>query len=143
MTHILICDNSPVISAYLQEQIEAIFPETFTIATCTSAEALRPEVAHKAPDIVLMDVLLGKENGIDLAKEMFPRTSGVAVIFVTGYIEYCTDVYEADHIFFLLKPIDAEQLRRALAVHDWDYDDSYSVDHRNRIRAGARVFLCG
>ena len=114
MTHILICDNNPIISTQLQEQIETLFPNTFTIATCSSAEALRAEVSHKAPDIVLMDVLLGRENGIELAKDMFPRSSGVAVIFITGYIEYCTDVYEADHIFFLLKPIQAEQLQHAL-----------------------------
>ena len=77
MTHILICDNNPVQSAYLQEQIEALFPDNFTIATCSSSEGLRAETAQQAPDIVLMDVLLGKENGIELAKEMFPRSSGV------------------------------------------------------------------
>ena len=114
LTHILICDNNPIQAAHLQEQIEALFPATFTIATCSSSEGLRAEVAHHAPDIVLMDVLLGKENGIELAKEMFSRGSGVAVIFVTGYIEYCTDVYETDHIYFLLKPIQDEQLRHAL-----------------------------
>lgn len=114
MTHILICDNNPVQTAHLQAQIEALFPYMFTIATCTSSEGLRAEAAHQAPDIVLMDVLLGKENGIELAKEMFPRGSGVAVIFITGYIEYCTDVYEAEHIYFLLKPVQPDQLRRAL-----------------------------
>lgn len=114
MTHVLICDNNPILSSDLQAQIASLYPDTFTIACCSSAEALRAEIAHKAPNIVLLDVLLGEENGIELAKNLFPHGSGVAVIFITGYIEYCTDVYETDHIYFLLKPIQPEQLRRAL-----------------------------
>ena len=33
---------------------------------------------------------------------------------MTGYLEYCTDVYETEHVYFLPKPVQAEKLRRAL-----------------------------
>lgn len=114
LTHILICDNNPTLPGHLQEQIEALFPDTFSISTAASADQLRAEALRCPPDIVMMDVLLGDDNGIELARDLFPRSSGAVVIFITGYIEYCTDVYETDHIYFLLKPIQTEQLRRAL-----------------------------
>ena len=114
MAHILICDNNSVFTAYLKDEISALFPERFSISVCSSAESLREEAARKAPDIVLMDILLGEDNGIELAKEVFPRERGAAVIFISGYAEYCTDVYEAEHVYFLLKPIRSEQLRNAI-----------------------------
>jgi DNA-binding NarL/FixJ family response regulator len=49
----------------------------------TSAEALR-QVAEQQPDVVLVDINLGKESGFDLARrlvERFPRlASGVVLI---------------------------------------------------------------
>jgi DNA-binding NarL/FixJ family response regulator len=49
----------------------------------TSAEALR-QVAEQQPDVVLVDINLGKENGFDLARnlvERFPQlASGVVLI---------------------------------------------------------------
>ena len=56
----------------------------------------------------------GQENGIEIAKELFPKSSGTAVIFISGYREYFVDVYEADHVYFLPKPIERAQLQKAL-----------------------------
>ena len=114
LAHILICDNNPVFTAYLKDEISALFPERFSISVCFSGETLREEAASRTPDIVLMDILLGEDNGIELVKDVFPRESGTAVIFISGYAEYCTDVYEAEHVYFLLKPIRTEQLRHAI-----------------------------
>ena len=68
------------------------------------------------PDIVLMDIHLGDtpENGIALAQELFPHGSAASVIFITGYIEYVSEVYETDHLYFLQKPINTNYLKRAL-----------------------------
>ncbi len=114
MAHILICDNNAVFTAYLKDEIARLFPDRFTVSVCSSADTLRAEAARQTPDIVLMDILLGEDNGIELVKDAFPRDSGVSVIFISGYAEYCTDVYEAEHVYFLLKPIKPEQLRQAI-----------------------------
>ena len=36
------------------------------------------------------------------------------MIFITGYVEYCSDVYETEHIYFLLKPLDPVLLKKSL-----------------------------
>ncbi len=68
------------------------------------------------PDIVLMDIMLGggRREGIDLAGELNLKVPGAQVVFVTGYIECCTAVYETDHVYFLTKPVNPDDLRRAL-----------------------------
>ena len=67
------------------------------------------------PSVVLMDIELGAGVcGIDVVKRLFPAGSGVQVIYITGYIEYCTKVYETEHVSFLVKPVQEEELKAAL-----------------------------
>ena len=66
------------------------------------------------PNIALLEIQLGQDNGISLAKQHFPSPSQTQVIFITGYIEYCSDVYETEHIYFLLKPLDPVLLKKSL-----------------------------
>ncbi|OZG61968.1 DNA-binding response regulator [Bifidobacterium lemurum] len=53
--------------------------------------------------------------GIDAVRRLFPPSCGTQVIYVTGHIEYCTRVYNTDHVSFLLKPVRESDLRDALA----------------------------
>lgn len=67
-------------------------------------------------DVFLCDISLGddKPTGIDLVRRHFPAGSSTQVIYISGYIEYCTPVYETEHTYFLLKPIKQEDFNAAL-----------------------------
>lgn len=41
-------------------------------------------------------------SGIHFVQKYFPAATGTQVIFITGYVEYCTKVYEANHLYFLV-----------------------------------------
>lgn len=114
MTNILICDDNETAAEALRQSVTDTFPGACSVEICTASDAFHERLKQGNPDIVLLDIMLNGENGIDLAKKHFPRDSGVAVIFVTGYLEYCTDVYETEHVYFLPKPVQKEKLRRAL-----------------------------
>lgn len=80
------------------------------------ASALPQAVAMSAPDIVFMDIELGDDaSGIDLVAKLFPEGSSTQVIYVTGHMEYCTDVYQTDHVSFLVKPLSQHYLDAAVA----------------------------
>ena len=114
MLNILICDNNQVQADYLSRLVQELITEPCRVTAYCSADELRALCAKAAPQIVLMDILLEQESGIELAKELFPKSSGAAVIFISGYREYFVDVYEADHVYFLPKPIERAQLHKAL-----------------------------
>ena len=114
MLDILICDNNQIQADYLRQIVQELMTEPCRVASCRSASELRAQCAKAAPQIVLMDILLEQENGIELVKELFPKSAGTAVIFISGYREYFVDVYEADHVYFLPKPIERAQLKKAL-----------------------------
>ena len=87
------------------------------ITHLADAASLRERFATGlAVDILMMDIELGPEdaNGIDLVKQLVPVGCGTQVIYVTGFVEYCTSVYRTDHVYFLTKPVAQDDLDDAL-----------------------------
>ena len=93
---------------------------SFDIRTFQSVPDLESFQVHHGPvDICLMDVRMDDDagrfaDGIEAVSRLFPEGCGTQVIYVTGYVEYATPVYETPHVYFLLKPVQAEQLYAAL-----------------------------
>lgn len=66
------------------------------------------------PQIVFMDIKLKNDNGIAVAKILNKEYGNVAVIFVSGYTEYFEDSFEADPVYFLIKPLKKESYEKAM-----------------------------
>ena len=106
------------------------------------AESLTARLAEEpAIDVLVMDIELGSEdaNGIDLVKRYFPAGCGTQVIYVTGFVEYCTSVYRTEHLYFLVKPFAQDDLDDALsrAFERLEADASKPLS----VRLGSRVVL--
>lgn len=59
-------------------------------------------------DILLLDVIMPGENGIDTAKEIRQYDESVKIIFLTSSSEFAVQSYTVDTYFYHLKPIEAE-----------------------------------
>lgn len=114
MLTVYICDDDSSFISSLVTLTKRYLSQESEIFTFTSAEALSDAVSKNAPDIVLLDIELKSENGISLAKKIFPSSSKTQIIYITGYVEYCTAVYETEHIYFILKPLKPLELKLAL-----------------------------
>jgi two-component system, NarL family, nitrate/nitrite response regulator NarL len=82
-----------------------------------SAEALRMAAALR-PDVILVDVTLGDENGFDLARRLVESNRGKTVIMISARDEsdYADLVEESPAAGFLAKvELSAEGIRRKLA----------------------------
>lgn len=66
------------------------------------------------PQIVLIDIKLKNDNGIDVAKMLNKKYGNVAIIFISGYTEYFEDSFEADPVYFLVKPMKKENFEKAM-----------------------------
>ena len=123
MLRIVICDDNAEITGCLQGWLHERFSrESVEISTFTSAKDLEDAVGQGLrADIAILDILLGKDNGILLAKQLFPSAAQTQVIFITGYVEYCSAVYETEHIYFLLKPLQEQAFQQAMekALEAW------------------------
>jgi len=74
------------------------------------------EIPVLEPDVVFLDIQLPNENGFQLFK-YFPDHQ-FAVIFTTAYSEYAVKAFNYSAIHYVLKPIDIEELQKALSKVD-------------------------
>jgi len=65
-------------------------------------------------DIVLMDIILGTENGIEFAAKILKTMPGASIIFISANSDFYQDVYKVEHAYFLIKPIDNQKLKDAI-----------------------------
>lgn len=117
MLTIAICDDDAVILQHLRELTVSYLPDAtpYQIYDFSSSASLTAAIeAGLSPDIAFLDIQLEDANGIQLSKSLFPKGNSTQVIFVSGYIEYCSSVYETEHIYFLLKPVQEADFQRAL-----------------------------
>lgn len=76
-------------------------------------------------DIAIIDIMLGKENGIDMATELTTLNPSVKIVFVSIEKDFFQDVYSAPHVYFLTKPVSDEQLKKALSISHRAFDEQY------------------
>ena len=61
-------------------------------------------------DILLLDIEMGKMDGVTMAKAIRQDNESVQIVFITGYSEYIADGYDVAALHYLIKPVKKEQL---------------------------------
>ena len=70
---------------------------------------------YKKPDLIFMDIQLA--DGVSF--EIFGQTEVTSpIIFTTAYDEYALQAFKVNSIDYLLKPIDPEELEKAICQYD-------------------------
>lgn len=85
---------------------------TEVLALCQNvAEGIQAIQQHK-PDIVFLDIQMQRETGFDLLAKI--KEIDFEVIFTTAYSEYAIKAFKFSAIDYLLKPIDIDELKKAI-----------------------------
>lgn len=61
-------------------------------------------------DILLLDIEMGKMDGVSLAKILRKENETIQIIFITGYSDYISEGYDVAALHYLIKPIKKEKL---------------------------------
>lgn len=78
------------------------------------------------PNIIFLDVELGAESGFELIAELRPHFHKMpSIIMTTDHDKYAKKAVNNDVLYFLDKPIDPDELTRALAKFEKRYADLY------------------
>lgn len=68
-------------------------------------------IEREPPDVVFLDIRLGRESGFAIVPEIPKRC---ALVFVTAYDEYAVRAFEVHALDYLLKPVDPDRLSATL-----------------------------
>lgn len=79
------------------------------------AEAVEALQEH-ACDVMFLDINMPDANGLNLAGALQTLHYPPKVVFVSAYSEYAVDAFEVKATDYLLKPVDIERLKRAIAT---------------------------
>ena len=77
----------------------------------TSAEEALIPIKEKKPDVIFLDVDMGKMSGIDLRSQL-PEIP--VCIFITSHPEYAVDGFEQNALDFLTKPLQKDRFERSI-----------------------------
>ena len=81
------------------------------LALYPSAESFLFQYAEdKRVQILLLDIEMGKMDGVTMARTLRRDNDGVQIVFITGYSDYIADGYEVEALHYLMKPVDEDKL---------------------------------
>ena len=145
MIHILICDD---IKQHANETVHnlvcqaAAHDETVDLTIFTDAAALlramqdQPDLA----EIAVLDIAMDEMDGITLAKHINTIAPRCQIIFLTCYVDYAMDAYDAEHVCFVLKKALEERMWPAIEKAHAKYMALEKAYFTATTTGGARIF---
>jgi two-component system LytT family response regulator len=81
------------------------------IGACTDPVEALPLIARDRPDVLFLDIQMPGMTGFELLSKIDPQP---LIVFTTAWDQYALQAFEVNSVDYLLKPIEAQQLERAL-----------------------------
>ena len=112
MIKIGICEDEKETQDLIESHLQNLLKNReYEIEKYISGEELL-QANFKDIDILLLDIQMGKLNGMDTARKIREVDSKMEIIFITSLIDYVQEGYEVRAYRYLLKPIELEELKK-------------------------------
>ncbi len=115
MITVAICDDHAMVRQALADVIEHE-EDVRVVGVSDSLETTRQVVAEDAPDVLVMDVRLKGESGLDVARAVVAENPGIKIVMLTSFDsdDALVSAYELGASAFMLKSGSAEELVNAI-----------------------------
>ena len=107
-------DDEPIILDGSILVLRELMPKANVIGFTKSLEALT-FFRENPVAFVFLDIELARSSGLELCRQMLALRPHTNVVFLTAYPEYSIDAWNVGASGFLLKPLDADEVRRELS----------------------------
>ena len=115
MRKIAICDDEASHRERIAQLVRSLKPDAELRLFGASMSLLSAIQAEGyAPDAAIVDIQMDGMSGIELAERLNRTLPQCAIIFVTSYLGFATDVYDTKHVYFILKSELEQRLGAAL-----------------------------
>lgn len=122
---VVLVDDHPMVLEGLKAMLARRTGEIRVVGQATNSDDAFRVVGDLRPDIVVLDVRLGSDSGLDVCLRLIARDPDCRVVFLTVYDDeqYLFQALRAGAVGYLLKRVDGRQL----------------VEHLQAVRAGEIV----
>jgi two-component system nitrogen regulation response regulator GlnG len=115
MAHVLLIDDDP---AVIPEQVRQAFPSPrYRVEVAWTGAAGLERVRAELPDVILLDLRLPDQSGLEVYQQIRQIDARIPVIFVTltKGADAAIEAMKQGAYDYLFKPLDLAQLRRVVA----------------------------
>lgn len=122
---ILIVDDEPSI----RDSLKLLLQNSFEVTTAEDGEAALISVDSSKPDLVLLDVMMPKMDGLTTLKELRSRAYAIPIVMLTGAntVKTAVEAMKCGAVDYISKPFEIDELTNliisTLAVPQTDSSD--------------------
>lgn len=111
LTCVIVDDEAKNIRV-LKAMIDEFCPDVEIVGKAADAQEAEEVIEKTSPDLVLLDIEMPHGNAFDLLDRLMPVS--FEVVFITAFNEYSLRAFKYSALDFILKPVEIEELRRAI-----------------------------
>jgi DNA-binding LytR/AlgR family response regulator len=108
---ILIIEDEPQAAQRLSTLVNELVPGAQIVAKIDSVKKSVEWLSKHQPDLILMDIQLADGLSFEIFQNVDVKSP---IIFTTAYDEYALKAFKVNSIDYILKPVDKEELRKAI-----------------------------
>jgi DNA-binding LytR/AlgR family response regulator len=111
MTKILVAEDEPLMRERLLAMLEVSWPDAQIVLVAENGNDAWDGFLETEPDVCFLDIRMPGLSGLEVAGKI---GKSAHVVFVTAYDQYAVQAFDAGAADYLLKPIQADRLARAI-----------------------------
>ncbi|MEY4288282.1 MAG: hypothetical protein RLZZ30_370 [Bacteroidota bacterium] len=109
---VLIIDDEKPTRDFIRKMLESFDLKLDIYTDGENVQSGIEAIENIQPDIVLLDIQMPDGNGFDVLKSVTNKS--FEIIFITAFQEFAVQAIKFSALDYILKPIDAEELRNAV-----------------------------
>lgn len=115
----LIAEDEPLLAQALRAELAVAWPELRVVASVGDGLSAVREALRLLPQVLFLDIRMPGLDGLSAATELadaWPDDQAPMpqLVFVTAYDEYAARAFDAQALDYVLKPVQADRLRRTV-----------------------------
>lgn len=126
---IAVCDDVDIERELLERYVRQWAVQRnrkISVSSFSEGDALLKAFGEGRFDLVLLDIQMQGQDGMQVARRLRETGTDVGIFFVTGYDEYLAEGYEVEAFRYLLKPVQKQKL--------WDSFDKFAARREKKPR---------
>ncbi|WP_251862049.1 response regulator [Clostridium sp. Marseille-Q2269] len=145
MIQVMIVEDDPMVREINSKFLKRV--EGFSLYKAVSnLDEAKKFISLKKPDLILLDVYLPKENGIDLLKWIREKNIDIDIILITAdkSIERIQQAFRGGVVDYLIKPFNFQRFKEALIqfksrYYEFKKNDVIEQKELDKVIAGANT----
>lgn len=112
----IIVDDEPMARTLLSAMLAEYCLEVEVVELCPDLPHCVKSIRKHKPDIVFLDIEMPGHSGLELLDFFDEDDVDFSIVFVTAYNQYAIQAFKLAAVDYLLKPIEADDLRNAMQL---------------------------